>query len=132
MSPEDLNLVIQRTGHTRYRELTDPEDSSYDPSYEELVRQEAARFRKEPYLPPTSVQIRNAMSAVGRAVQAVATGKPLYVSETVKAARLATCHSCDQYRHSDDRCGACGCWQDGLLGHAALATERCPLNRWRE
>jgi hypothetical protein len=44
----DLELVVHRTGHERYRVLCDPESPSYHPGYVEHVRREAARLRLVP------------------------------------------------------------------------------------
>lgn len=39
-----LELVVDRTGHRRYRELTDPADPAYDARYVPIVRSMAARL----------------------------------------------------------------------------------------
>lgn len=117
---DDIELVVRRTGQTIYAE----------PGWEHHVVVLAQQIRGEPPLPPMADQVRNALAAAGRVVSAVVTGQPVFVNSDQKEARLAVCRSCDQYRPSDDRCGACGCWQDGVAGKAALATESCPLGRW--
>lgn len=47
----DLALVVVRTGHARYRELTDPAHPDYRAGYVGVVRREAARLRGEPAPP---------------------------------------------------------------------------------
>lgn len=143
--PADLDLVVSRTGHDRYRELTDPDHPDYHPGYVAIVQQEAARLRTEPEpaLPGVVRQAVNAATAVGRALAATASGAPVLASPAVRVARLAVCRNgaglasqqitaghCDQLRPSDDRCAACGCYLGGVAGKAALATEDCPLRRW--
>ena len=43
----DLDLVVSRTRHGRYRLLTDPARPEYHAGYVEVVRSEAARLRGE-------------------------------------------------------------------------------------
>lgn len=48
---EDLELVLARTGHARFRETTDPASSHFKPRHVEAVRRMAAEIR-EGRLPP--------------------------------------------------------------------------------
>lgn len=43
-------------------------------------------------------------------------------------ARLAICHTCDQYHKPANKCLVCGCF---LSMKAALPGAKCPLNLWQ-
>jgi hypothetical protein len=66
----------------------------------------------------------NAAAAAGRAVRAAVTGQPVFVAESAKAARLALCAACPEFKPDAGRCAVCGC---RMAYKASLATERCPL-----
>jgi hypothetical protein len=61
---DDLEFVVERTGHSRFRVLTDPADPAYQEGYIGIVRGLAAGFRGEPPPPPrrrfTAAQVRRA------------------------------------------------------------------------
>jgi hypothetical protein len=53
-------------------------------------------------------------------------------TDAAQARRWAACHTCDLYRHQDQRCGGvegCGCW---LKAKIPLAAMQCPKARWPE
>lgn len=70
-----------------------------------------------------------AASLVATVAGHVLAGQPK-ASETIKAARLAICATCDN--HVDGRCRACRCSDSGLAIKAGWADASCPLNppRW--
>lgn len=85
-------------------------------------------FALEPELPSALEMATNAAAAVARTVANIAAGRAVGVSDDVYDKRVATCKACDQFRHSDGRCAACGCWI--ILAKAKLASEPCPLSKW--
>jgi len=65
----DLDYLVAVTGHTRYRQLTDPADPAYRPAWRRIVQEEAQRFRDEtlrprsaPLPPPAIVALPPAFS----------------------------------------------------------------------
>jgi hypothetical protein len=137
---DDLDLVVTRTGHSRFRELCNPVHPDYNPGYIPIVRAEAARIRGEPDppLPSLASQALSAAGAVARVATAAVTGQPILVPDEVYKARLSICRGvpiegivrCDHYRTSDDRCGmadGCGCY---ISLKAGTATESCPVGKW--
>jgi|CXWL01.1.fsa_nt_gi hypothetical protein len=49
------------------------------------------------------------------------------VDEPTREARLACCQACADYRASDDRCLACGCF---VRIKAAITVTDCPRGKW--
>lgn len=125
MTQDDLDLVVSRTRHERYRWLAsdDNPDASSRGEIRSLVSTLAAKFRHESpeaEYPPLLEQIANAAKA---AVKFVASG-----CETAGQAefdrRLSICEACDQYDAKSKRCRICGCKTAAKL---RMASERCPL-----
>lgn len=150
----DLDLVLSRTGHLRYRDLTDPAHPDHDPHYIPVVRAMAARLRgdsqpaiADPPLPSLATQALSAAGAIARTAAAALSGRRVLVPDDIYEARLAICQGdpsagrprCEHYR-ADGRCGGlgCGCYlMDDTArlepyGKARLAPLACPLDppRW--
>lgn len=70
--------------------------------------------------------VKNAAAAGGRVLDALTAGGAVTVSPVVREARLAVCQGCPD--RNGARCDKCGCV---LAWKAGLATERCPMRRWR-
>jgi hypothetical protein len=89
-------------------------------------------------LPSVVTMAVNAAGAVGRVVSAVASGASLKCSDDETERRLAICRFCTfavphEKKTQYLRCSKCGCWLNGkYFAKAALATERCPENKWEE
>ena len=96
----------------------DPSHPDCDPAYKRDA---------QPVYPSLATMAANAVAAAGRVAAAFASGQPVKVSAEVYEARLATCRACEAYDATQARCTKCGC--GGLkLG---LATEKCPLGKWK-
>lgn len=73
--------------------------------------------------PPIAKLAVNFFKAMGRMLA----GAGATVSTDAYEARLTVCDSCE--RRNGKWCAECGCQ---LLFKAALATEDCPLKKWRQ
>lgn len=88
-------------------------------------------------MPSVARQLGNAAMAAGRVARAVAKDEPLLVSDEIYHARLAVCRDCpERAEHNRNgetfsRCAKCGCWLDAFFRKAKLATEDCPLGKWK-
>lgn len=80
-------------------------------------------------LPGIGVQARNLATAAVDVVRGLVAGSGLKADDAEKARRRAICvsNACGQYRASDDRCAACGCWKRAKTW---LTASRCPVGRW--
>lgn len=103
------------TGHWRFCQLVDPQGPDYSPAMAARLKGETVPF------PPLMQQAANLAGAVGRFV---ASGGGLATDEE-KARRRATCESCEYF--ADSRCRLCGCH---LAYKQAMASERCPVDKW--
>lgn len=86
----------------------------------------------EQKMPPWSTQAKNAAGAIGRAVQALATGAPVVAPRATGSIRERICLTCPSSSPTDvpvlnRRCAACGCF---LAAKLQLATESCPKGKW--
>lgn len=70
-------------------------------------------------------KIQNALDALGRVVNAAATGDQVFVNQQVKDRRLEVCKKCPSFEQG--KCLRCGCFVDLK---ARLRTERCPEGKW--
>lgn len=77
----------------------------------------------EPSLPPLTAQVGNLMRSAARHVAA---GMP-EASPEEQDHRKSLCRGCEQYRPSDDRCAACGCY---VKEKTSWKLEACPLGKW--
>ena len=71
--------------------------------------------------------VRNASKAAGRVIVAVATGQGVFVSEKMRADRVATCERCVHFIAQFRQCEVCGCFVDAK---SRLQTESCPRHKW--
>jgi len=73
--------------------------------------------------------ISGAALAAWRTGKRLLTTQPLLAPPKVEAARVAICHSCDQWLPDSNRCALCKCY---LRPKTHLAAESCPDNpkRW--
>lgn len=128
MTPNDLETVIARTGHERYRWLVsdaNPDAESRE-GYRRVVRDLAAGppgAGGPAAYPPVLAQLGNAVAAAARFV---ASG-----CETVDQAefdrRRAICSTCPHLDPEQDRCRLCACY---LAVKPWSRAERCPDGRW--
>jgi len=92
----------------------------------ELSERAFAELRAR-YAPPTpAAQLRSFVGAVAAECGA-ALGGDQAVTEPQKAARIATCESCEFFTISDRRCSKCGCWIETKAG---FRTQGCPAAKW--
>ena len=88
-------------------------------------------------LPPPRTLLANAGKAAVRLAGAALRGEAIQVAPAVESERLADCVTCDRMtRHATKpqylRCTECGCWLNGKqIAKARLATETCPLGKWK-
>ena len=68
----------------------------------------------------------NALKAVGRAADAVLTGREVFVAPAKRKARLQACARCPQL-DPGGQCKVCTCW---VSNKSRLATETCPEGKW--
>lgn len=66
--------------------------------------------------------------AVGRAARAVVKGNKILVSDDVLALRWSQCKACDRFDPDFRQCKVCSCFVGVKV---QLATEQCPLGKWR-
>lgn len=64
---------------------------------------------------------------IGRIINAVKTGERVLVSEDIRKERARVCGRCSEYKMGF--CGKCKCY---LSLKQSLATEKCPLGRWKD
>jgi hypothetical protein len=125
MTPEDLEVVISRTGHERFRRLTS--DANPDVAQRDAYRKLVARLAREDVptaeYPPLAVQAGNALKA---AVKFVASGFEI-VDTAEFERRRAICEGCEFMDKIKDRCKACGC---ALQAKPWSAVEQCPHGKW--
>lgn len=69
-----------------------------------------------------------ALRAIARAVRALMSRKPVLATREVSARRFAVCRGCTHFDPLFEQCAVCACF---LGPKTMLATERCPLNKWR-
>lgn len=69
---------------------------------------------------------KNAAEAVARVVGAAARGESVLVPVEVRVKRKLACAFCPS--NASGRCRECGCF---VVAKALLATEDCPLHKWR-
>jgi len=123
---EALKIVVQRTGHERYRELCSDLHPDHDSWRSRMI--DKVDGRDNAY-PPLATQARNAIGAIGRVIAAAVHGEPILVGKEEVERRLAICRACDLYDATQHRCRRCACYTSLKL---ELATERCPLNKWAQ
>ncbi len=119
----DAVIVAEKTGHTRFLDLCDPDNPAYNADYLPVV----ARIARGEDAPPVTPSLaRRAAHFAGAVVQHVATGMKTLDADAVKA-RLAVCNApCDQ-RLPGGVCAGCGC---NLKLKASWADQDCPLGKW--
>lgn len=71
--------------------------------------------------------LKNASAALWRVVRAWFSRKPVAVSDQTRDERLLVCETCPFFDRETEQCDLCGCFVELK---AALATEKCPDNRW--
>jgi hypothetical protein len=127
MTQEDLDLVVERTRHERYRWLVSEDNP--DPGSREgsraIVAELAAGFRGEPApsYPPVAEQIGNALAAAGRfAASWFAT-----VDRSEFERRRSICMGCPFMDKAQDRCTRCACF---LAVKPWIKAESCPEGKW--
>jgi hypothetical protein len=124
MTPDDLETVVARTGHERFRWLTseaNPDVESRE-GYRRYVREQAAGATPAEY-PPLATQAANAIGAVARFV---ASGCAV-VGRDEYDRRRAICEGCEHFDHAEDRCRKCGC---NLAVKPWSKAEKCPVGKW--
>jgi hypothetical protein len=123
MTPEDLEAVVARTGHERYRWLTS--DANPDVAQRDAYRELVVRLAREDVppgeYPPLHIQAGNLAKA---AVRFAASGfKTADRAEYDR--RRAICAGCELFDAERKRCIRCGCRTDYKL---RMASEHCPLD----
>lgn len=85
--------------------------------------------KQEPRLPGVGVMAKGLAGAVVRTLARVASGRSPVLPGEEKQRRHAICQAnqCGEYRKSDDRCAACGCYARAKVW---LTSERCPRGLW--
>jgi hypothetical protein len=118
-----LEMNVARTGTVAYRTKCAESHPNHEHWRKEMIRM--ATDTKT--YPPITRQIQNALGALGRAGEALATGQPVLATEEEQARRLAICESnvCGKYDSSQRKCSACGCFANLKK---RLSTEHCPLD----
>ncbi|APW60494.1 hypothetical protein [Paludisphaera borealis] len=123
MTDADLETVVARTGHERYRWLTS--DANTDvwqrDQYRALVVQLATGQPPEPAAyPPLATMIGNALTA---GVAFIKSGCST-VDQVEFDRRHSICEGCEHFDAAQDRCRSCGCMTNLKLW---MASEHCPL-----
>lgn len=126
MTQDDLETVIARTGHERFRWLTsdDNPNVAQREGYRRIVREMAADTPPAAY-PPLLTQAASAAKALGRFVgSGLAT-----VDQAEFDRRRAICGACPNFDKAQDRCRKCGC---SLAVKPWSKAETCPDDppRW--
>lgn len=133
MTQSDLDLVVARTGHERYRWLTSPENPEAD-AWRRIVAAKAVEYRSGgpaahvPLVPSYPSLARRAANLLGSLAGWVRVGFRLANPALARRRRL-TCESCPSrmYDPAKRACTVCGC-KTSLKPW--LASERCPLGHW--
>lgn len=142
MTPEQLDLVVARTGHDRYRWLTS--DQFPDADKREAYRRIVARMADDPSPPlasrptvapaaappppPAYPPLVDQLRGLARSLWAWARSGFALASSAERRRRRAVCLApCPAYDPARGRCTACGCMA-GLKPW--LATADCPRGRW--
>jgi hypothetical protein len=115
-----IDIVVARTGHERFRELTDPAHPAYDPAYAPWIMAQAGASPEGPGL------LRKAANLAGAVVEHVRAGLPTADAETA-AARLATCRGCDKFDAARMACNLCGCQ---MAVKVTWLEQKCPIEKW--
>lgn len=76
-------------------------------------------------LPSMSEQTKNAIVAVGQAIQGISNGKGLIVSEEIENQRKAICQNCEFLKN--ERCIKCGCFYKIKVKSPNWS---CPVGKW--
>jgi hypothetical protein len=120
---DDLETVIGRTKHERYRVLTADDHPDH-----EIWRQRVTEMATgEPA--PVSYPSTAAMAvSLWRAIKAFVASGGKVAPKAVRAHRQATCDVCPHYRRVDKRCGKCGCYSLKLYSAAEVCPDKPP--RW--
>jgi hypothetical protein len=124
MTTDDLEIVVARTGHERFRWLTSDANPDVDQrdAYRKLVAGLAKNDAPAEY-PPLAAQVGNALQA---AVKFVASGGAL-VDQAEFDRRRSICEGCEHMDKIRDRCRACGCM---LAAKPWSRVEQCPHGLW--
>jgi len=77
--------------------------------------------------PPLIQEAQNLAGCVGRTAKALVTRKKVLAPPEIRAERIAICEECEYFAKDKVRCYKCGC---KLLAKVALATEKCPADKW--
>jgi hypothetical protein len=117
-----LDLVVARTGHSRYRVLCaeDNPDVAQRDAYRRLVVSEATGGPS----PPSVATM--ATSAIRAGAGFVASGFAT-VDRAEQERRLAICGACPDFDAGPGRCRLCSCYM-GLKSRIAGA--KCPIDKW--
>jgi hypothetical protein len=124
MTPEDLEIVIARTGHAPYRWLV----SDANPDVES--RMEHRRIVAElaagtpPAKPPSLVT--QAVSVTKAAARFVASGCAT-VDQAEFDRRHAICEACEHFDAAANRCGICSC---NMAIKPWMRDIECPIKKW--
>jgi len=86
-----------------------------------------------PYpMPGLGKMAGNAFKAVGRVVRNIFRGERIMRTAEDKNQIIEICKDCEFLRQSNGRCTKCGCTViSDILSKAQLATEACPIGRWK-
>ena len=122
-----LETVVERTRHERYRELC----AESHPAHVDWCAKVVQMAQPATEYPSLWTQATNAAGALGRVAGAVLAGEPVRVDQAEYDRRLAVCRGCEKYDSSRAACTVCGCQMAGVVGKASLATEVCPLGKWK-
>lgn len=93
-----------------------------------LTRPKSVEEKKtEPELPSTKKMAKNLVKSVVKNTANVIKGEGLKLSEEEAQRRLEICKRCEFFRHTDQRCGKCGCY---MATKTYLKAEKCPTHKW--
>lgn len=76
-------------------------------------------------MPPLTTQVKNATKAVGRIINTIANGDPIFLDDDGVNKRFEICKQCEKY--SNGRCSDCGCF---LKYKLKIRSEECPDYKW--
>lgn len=135
MTPEQLALVVERTGHERYRWLTS--DDNPDVAQRDAYRATVVRLAGGPRPPtPTVAVVESAplptlgdqLVGLARSLRDWARSGFALASSAERRRRRSICTApCPSYDPARRRCTACGC-MTALKPWLASAT--CPRGEW--
>lgn len=117
MTPEQLEQVVAKTGHARFRDLTSDANAASREHYRRVVERLATGET-----PSIAEQAVSVVKTVARSAKA---GFAM-VDDAEYERRMAICRACDQFT-AKQRCRLCGCW---MKAKNRLATEPCPLGKF--